>query len=509
MNVIGGPLTIHSPRTGSGESSLDGASPGYATPILMRSSRRPFDPALALLLALLAIHAVIVLTHFRHPLITDEVYYVAKGQYLSEHHRFAPADPVALAVERGEAWGNSDWRPPGYAIFLATVSGGDFHDPAGALRLRVTIAQLLMVAVSLLALYRVAIAAGAPRYAAAILLGVPPWTFFAVNEIGPDPENVFFVTCALLLLWRWIVAERHGMWWLISATAVATAALFFRPEMIVMPPFLVAAAMLLRTHVARVSIRQLAAAALIYCALVGLEVAYRTWFTGHAGVFGGLHIYNRGAFDWADTWPGTEKETYDFVYAIGEGKTAHVPERAFDSAAERDEVLRIAAAIAARGRYTAADDEAFERLARQKKRDHPLRVVLLRGWHTIHLWVNVENNPPLLEALSPVPRAVRRPFYGGLLLLRIAALAFACVALVRGVRELRQGRFDDFTLLVLLLLFYVVARSVLTGLVLNWNVHRLVLSAWPPLLCCAAIALRKKRRIESQSIASPVVSFTT
>jgi hypothetical protein len=464
---------------------------GYATPILMRSPRRPFDPALALLIGLLAVHAAVVLTHFRHPLITDEDYFVAKGRYLAAHHRFAPADPQSLAVERGEAWGNSDWRPPGYAIFLVAISGGDFDDPAGALRLRVTIAQFLMVAASLLALYLVAVAAGAPRYAAAILFGVPPWTFFAVNEIGPDPENVFFVACALLLLWRWIVAKRHGMLWITSATAVATVALFFRPEMIVFPPLLVGAAMLLRTRVARVSVRQLAAAALVYCALVGLEVAYRTWFTGRIGVFGGQHIYNRGAFDWADTWLGTEKETYDFVYAIGEGKPANLPERAFDSAAERDEVLRIAARIAARGRYTAADDDAFAQLARQKKREHPLRVVLLRGWHTIHLWLNVENNAPLLDALSPVPRAVRRPFYGALLLLRIAALALACVALVRAVRELRQGRFDDFTLLVLLLLFYVAARSALTGLVLNWNVHRFVLSAWPPLLCSAAIALRK------------------
>jgi hypothetical protein len=474
----------------------------------MRSSRRPFDPALALLLALLAIHAIIVLTHFRHPLITDEVYFVAKGQYLSEHHRFAPADPVALAAERGEAWGNSDWRPPGYAIFLAAVSGGDYHDPAGALRLRVTIAQLLMVAVSLLALYQVAIAAGAPRYASAILLGVPPWTFFAVNEIGPDPETVILITAGLLLLWRWVVNDRLETLWLTSATAVLTIALFFRPEMIVMPPLLVGAALLLRTRVARVSIRQLAAAALVYCALVGLEVAYRTWFTGRIGVFGGQHIYNRGAFDWADMWLGTEKETYDFVYAIGEGKTASVPERAFDSAAERDEVLRLVAQIAARGAYTAADDAVFERLARQKRRDHPLRMVLLRGWHTIHQWVNVENNSSLLEALSSVPRVLRRPFYGLLLLLRIVALVLGCLALVRSLRQLRAGRFDDYTLLVLLLLFYVVARSIFTGLVLGWNVHRYVLSAWPPLLCCAAIALRKEPD-RDHSAAGPVVSFTT
>jgi hypothetical protein len=465
--------------------------------------RQPFDAAFALLVGLLAVHAAVVLTHFRHPLITDEVYYVAKGQYLAANHRFAPADPRALAVERGEAWGNSDWRPPGYAIFIAAISAGDFSDPAGALRLRVTIAQLLMVAVSLLALYRVAVAAGSPRYAAAILLGAPPWTFFAVNEIGPDPETLFLVTCALLLLWRWIVAKRYGALWLTSATAVFTIALFFRPEMIVMPPLLVTVAIVLRKRAASVSMRQIAAAVLVYCALVGVEVAYRTWFTGRAGVFGGLHIYNKGAFDWANGWFGTEKETYDFVYSLGEGRTAQVPERAFDSGTERKKVLALVAGIAARGRYTATDDAAFERLAEQKRRAHPFRGSLLRGWHTIHLWLNVENNSPLLDAMTVVPRALRRPFYGGLLLLRIAALALACVALVREARELRLGQFDGYTLLVLLLLSYVAARSLLTGVVLNWNVHRYVLSAWPPLLCCAAIAMRKKEADVSGPVRRP------
>jgi hypothetical protein len=452
---------------------------------------RRFDAWLALLLGILAVHAGMALTYFQHPLITDEVYYVAKGRYLAAHHRFEPANPHALAVERGAEWGNSDWRPPGYAIFLAAISGGDFRDPAGALRLRVTIVQLLLVAAALVALYRVAVAAGAPRYAAAILLGVPPWTMFAVNEIGPDPQNLFLVTLALLLLWRWVIARRHETLWLIPATAVATLTLFFRPEMIVMPPLLAGVAMLLRARVAGVPVRQLAAAALVFCALVGVEVAYRTSFTGHAGVFGGLHIYNRGAFDWANTWFGTEKEGYDFVYALGEGKAASVPNRAFDSAAERDEVAAIASRIAARGAYTADDDAAFEKIALRKRAEHPFRMIFLRGWHTVHLWVNVETSSALLDTLANVPRPVRRPIYGGLLLLRLAALALACVAGARCLRELRSGRFDEYTLLVALLLFYVAARSILTGFVLNWNVHRYVLSAWPPLLCCAATALRK------------------
>jgi hypothetical protein len=460
----------------------------------MSTSRRSLNSATALLTLLLALHATIVLTHFRHPLITDEIYYTAKGKYFAEHHRFAPADPHSLAVQRGTEWGNSDWRPPGYAIVLAAVSGGDFSDPAGSLRLRVTIAQVLMVMASLFAMYFCAVAAGSPPLAAAVLLGAPPWTFFAVNEIGPDPENLFLVTLALLLLWRWSVSVRGAVGWLLAGTAVASLALFFRPEMIVFPPLLVGAAALLRFRaVKRVALGHLVAAAIVFGGVASLQVAYRTWFTGHLGVFGGLHIYNRGAFDWANTWFGTEKETYDFVYSLGDGRAATVPPRAFDSPKEQAAVAAIVEAIRARGAYTAADDAGFERLAQEKERAHPLRVALLRLWHTVHLWLNVENNSPLLDALAGVPRGVRRPIYGAFLLLRLAALALGVVALVRSVRELRSGRFDPYTLLALLLLFYVVVRSLLTGMVLNWNVHRYVLSAWPPLLCCAAMALRRER----------------
>ena len=338
------------------------------------------DPALWLLVAILAVHGAVILTHYRHPLITDEFYYVAKARYLAEHHRFAPIDPHALAAERGTEWGNSDWRPPGYPLLLAAISGGDFSDPAGALRFRVTAAQFAMVAAALLALYRAAVQAGVDgraRYAAALLLAVPPWTFGAVNEIGPDPENLALVTFGLLALGRNRIA---------LGALLLSLTFFFRPEMIVLPPIMVGVALLFgagegrflqdgaphpplrgtfspqagrRTIAAAVkgpsprlrgeggalapgegrclpsgaphpplrgtfSPRAgrrtigLVVAAAIYLLLVGAQVAYRTSLTGSVGVFGGLHIYNRGAFDWANSWLGTEKETYDFVYLLGD-----------------------------------------------------------------------------------------------------------------------------------------------------------------------------------------------
>src|ERR1051325_9881256 len=96
------------------------------------------DPALWLLVAILAAHGAIILTHYRHPLISDEFYYVAKARYIVERHRFTPIDPQARAPERRQERGTSDWRPAGSALLLPALSLGDFSDPAGALRFRVT-----------------------------------------------------------------------------------------------------------------------------------------------------------------------------------------------------------------------------------------------------------------------------------------------------------------------------------------------------------------------------------
>jgi 4-amino-4-deoxy-L-arabinose transferase-like glycosyltransferase len=450
----------------------------------MSTPHRAGDPALVLLVALLGAQFALLLTHWRHPLITDELYYVSRARYIAEHRRFAPIVPHSVAVDRGETTGNNEWRPPGYALFVAFVSLGDFSDPAGALRLRVTVVQFAMVAALIIALYRLALRLGVQgraRYAAAILLAAPPWVFAFLNEIGPDPESVALIGFALIALAAYVI--EGGLRPLLVGTFLSTIALFFRPEMIVMPPLFVAVAMLLRR---RLSWRDAFAAGATFCAIVSLQAAYHTWFTGTPGIIGAQRIVNRGAFDWANTWLGTEKETYEFVYAVTERQLATVPDRAFDSAAERDEVRRIVERVHARNDYAPADDAEFEKLAREKQRQHPIRVTLLRGWHGVHQWLNLETNFQLLNAMTSIPRPIRLPIHGALLLLRIAALALACVATARALRH-RSPAGD----VVLLFMSYVVARTLLTGVVLNWNVHRYVVSAWPPLLWCAALALRE------------------
>lgn len=454
----------------------------------MVSDRGP----LLLLLALLGVHFVTVLSHYQHPLVTDEYYYVAKARHIAETGSFSPADPSAVAVEAGSAYGTSDWRPPGYPLFLAAISQGDFGDPATGLRLRATIVQFIGVAGTLIALFVIAIESGIRglrRYAAAALTGTPPWTFAFVNDLGPDALTVPMVAASLLLLWKYVTAPQPLAWPLVAAAFIAGCALFFRPEMIVTAPFLVAVAFALGPGRWRGRLGHLVAAAALWGAMVGLQAAYHTWHTGIPGVFGGLHIVNAGAFAWVKTWPGTEKEAYDFVYAITEARPASLPARAFDDAHEQAEVLTVVARIQARGHYLQEDDAFFASMAEKRRRARPLRAHLLRGWHSVNMWFNIENNSPLLTALSRVRRAVRRPFYGALVLLRLLIIALAAAAVVRCVHAFARGNATAYDLLLVLLTSYAVFRTLFVGVALNWNVHRYILSAWPPVLWVACYAL--------------------
>jgi len=454
----------------------------------MKSERR-LDFALLLLLALLAAQLALTVAYYHHPLVTDEFYWTKNARYLVEHGRFPPIHPAALAAGKGQAWGTADYRPQGFTVFAALCSLGDFAQPATTFRLRVTVAQFVLLAAILVWLYRIAVRAAVSRWTAALLLGVTPWTFEFVNDIGADSLNAIVVSLALLLLWRWIAEPGRGAAAMFWASLAASVPLLIRPEMIVLAPCIIGLAVLLRWPP---SARELVAALSAFVIVTAAQVAYRTRLTGEPGIYGKLHIVNMGAFQWANTWPGTEKEGYDFVYLLTEGKAVPLPARAFGDDNERARVERIVHRVAASGRYTQQDDAEFEQLAQERRRGHPFLVASLRLWHAAHLWLNNENPNPILVALAPVPRTVRRPIYGSLLLLRLVLYALACLATVRAFRRWRAGKADAFDRLTLLMASFILARTVLIGPILNWKVHRYVLAAWPAMLWCACAALRPR-----------------
>lgn len=233
-----------------------------------------------------------------------------------------------------------------------------------------------------------------------------------------------------------------------------------------------------------------------FAIVVSLQVAYRTAFTGEPGLFGPLRLTNSGAFAWTRTWLGTEKEAYDFVYAVTEGRRADLPSRAFGDAREREDVARAVRMAHERG-YSPEVDAIFAALAEKRRREKPLLVAAVRALNVVQLWIHLETNPPILEALTPVPRIIRRPILGLLLLLKIAAVILGCIGAGQALRRWHRGEADALDALTILMFAYVIARTLLTGVVLDWRVHRYVASAWIPMLWCASIPCRGIGRLRS------------
>jgi hypothetical protein len=442
-------------------------------------SRLPFW----FLLAVLALHFLLVLRHHARPVITDEHYFIGKARYFAEHHAFPPASARELDIVAGRVWGTSDWRPQGYAVFLTLL--GALDDPA-ALRLRVTVVQFTLIAALLVAFYLVAArdADNRQRWFAALLLALSPWPFEFANDIGPDTVNAFLTGTALLLAWSWATSRSRGAWWLFAAVLTASSTLLFRPEMVAMAPVIAGAALLVRRCYVHFAWRDLAIAAASFLLVVSIQVAYRTQFTGQPGLFGALRISNRGAFAWTRTWIGTEKEAYDYVYAVTEGRPATVPARAFSDPSERATVEH-AVQLAREHGYNQAVDTTFADLAAKRRHQHPLLVAGVRAMNLVQLWIHLETNAPILQALTPVPRPLRRPLLGILLLLKIAAVVLAPLATARALRRWHRGQVSALDALTLLCATYILARTLFVGIVLDWRVHRYVVSAWPPLLWCA------------------------
>lgn len=436
--------------------------------------------ARVILVVLLALQAALLAFVPSHPLGGDEPYYVEKARYFAEHGTFPRATPGHLAAVRGEG-GNTDWRPPGYPLFVAAVSLGGFE--TNALRARVTAVQFLLIAIAVwlafVSLERRALSASEgglrarhSQEIAAVVLGIAPWPYAHASLISPESLNAALVLFGLLLL------ERRKI---VGGSLLLSCTFLLRPEMLAVVPFPIAAAILPRWR-----FRDAGRAAACFLLLLGAQYAYRAHFTGQLSLspFGPLRIYNEGAFAWANSWIGTEHEAYDFVYGLGEGDTTGaLPARAFADDEERRAVEALRARVRREG-LTREIDQQFGELARRRKEEHPFAAVVApRLWHTAHLWLNTETSEQLLHALSYIPRAVRLPLLGALLLLKLALLA----AFFLGVRNRP------------VLATFVIARTLLIGLVLNWMVNRYMVAAWLPLIVCALTLLLPTERATGDS----------
>jgi hypothetical protein len=435
-----------------------------------------------LLLAFLLICQAALLVRPNQPFNGDEPYYVEKARFFFEHGRFEHVSAEAMAVERGERWGTSDWRPQGYPLFLAALSLGDFRD--SSLRPRVTAAQFALIAAAIWLLFEIM----RPRLrrahlmTVAAILGAIPWPYEFVATLSPDSLTASVTFFSIVILWRSL--EKENILLLFVGAFLLSTTLFLRPEMIVVAPVSLAAAVLIRRLDRRTFLKRTFACAGAFAIAVAMQVAYRINVTGQPGLFGGLHIRDSGAFAWTNTWLGSENEAYNFVYGLSTGNVPELPERAFSDAEERQAVERVIQVDRSRREYEPDIDAVFQRLAEKRRREHPfLAIVGTRIWHSVHLWLNLETSSQLLDALAHVPRSIRRPILGGLLLLKLALLSLFVVGVMRAPKSGAPA-------LIMLCAVIVIGRTLVLGTALNWTAHRYMLPAWLPLIACAMAGLQ-------------------
>ena len=439
--------------------------------LLMRRTAVPWW----VLIVLLAVQAAITVPSATRLFWGDEPYYVQKAQAIVEQGRLPKATAHDLAVENGE-WGNSDWRPPGYALIVAAISGGDFTERS--LRPRVTALQFAMIAAAvLLAFTLLRDQSFRVRLIAAIVIGIVPWPYAFVTTVGPDSLNASLAFLALFLLRR-----RET---LVSGALLLSLTFLLRPEMIAVVPVPIGVALLVH----RAKARQWALGIAAFLLLVAVQYGYRTYFIGRfsPSLFGGLNIYNAGLFRWVNSWIGTEDEAYDFVYGMGshDNSRAELPARAFANEREQRIVAELRAETRAHG-FSPEIDRRFGALADQRIRERPIVAgVVPRLWHAVHLWLNTETSDQLLRVWIPVPRPLRRVLLGLLLLLKAALVAAFPVALFATRRRWRTEP------VIAILAAHVIARTVLIGIVLNWMVYRYMVTAWLPLLVVVFLAPRR------------------
>jgi hypothetical protein len=394
----------------------------------------------------------------------DEPYYIARARFLREHGSFPRAGAAMLAVERGEVWGTSDYRPPGYPALLALI---------GPVRERVVWLQFSLLAAAAILIFVLATRSGARPLAAALILGLAPWPFEYATSILADSFNAIFAFAGLLLLTR----ERGRT--VFAGAALLSATLLFRADMIVLPPIVFAAVWVLRR-------RFLVPMAAGFLIVLGMQYAYRVHVTGSPmpSLYAPFRLTYGNALKWGGTWVGTERERTDFAWTLGRGQVpSPPPSRAWSDETERRAIHGVIDSVRRTGAYTERDDAVFARLREKRIREHFFGAAILpRGWTAVHLWANTETSPQLRHALGFVPGGVRRPLLAAFLLLK-------CAIVVLAIRALLRHR----TPLVVLCAVFVVARTLEIGL-LNAGEHRYALAAWLPLLTCAAFGLRPRPR---------------
>jgi hypothetical protein len=463
---------------------------------------RPRLLGFALLVMLFALQAMLMNDTLRKAgsvLHGDESYYAGKALALQSLHQFPRVPPPEFGNPfPSKFWGNTDWRPPGYAILLAAVTYPDVR--MATTRERIAWIQFCGVATVLTILFFLAVNPSDRTgwaLSAALVLGASPWPFAFTTLIGPESTVLVFATAGAVLLGVFTAgAGKRTL--LVLGIGCLSLSFLFRPEGIVLVLYMAFLALAVRcTHEqsGRANFwKNAGAAALPFLLVLSLQVCYRMTVAERVEVFGPVRFVNEGAFAWIHTWLNTEEGGYDrFAYRLVDGKPAlsELPARAFRDDWEKAQIGKALGALDRGYPYDETIDKIFAQVARKRRHEAWFGSgVIPQASRMLQLWVNRATNTQWLSFLATTPRAFSRTVVGALLAAKLLLLAAAALGILNVATVALSRKPDRTETFTLMFGGYVVGRTVVIGVGLGWMVARYMVPAWPALLWCSLIGFR-------------------
>jgi hypothetical protein len=449
-----------------------------------------FRARLLLILLLGGQLAILLAAPWPRGLVGDETSFFNKAATFASSGAFPRARANEIDIMKGRVRGNTDYRPVGYPVLLAGLSGLRVtlpwtHRVAAIFQFAAMCGVLLLIHTVIwsLANNRMVV------WLMTVLLGVQPWTFEYARSLLPDSFTASITTVALVLLIRYVRTQSLSS--LVWGTAILSVTLLMRAEMVALAPLTIAAVVLVSKPPFRRLVAHGVVAFLVFASVLTIQVAYRWWFIGQPGLYGPLRGIDEGAYAWAYTWVNTER-TLDFIWTMKEGRVSieDVPSRAFDSASERERVAKAFAIMRREGTLVPEADEILRTVAAERVARSPIRNWLIpRMVRSSLLWFNLETNSQLLGILAYVPRPIRRPLLGMLLALRVSTLLLGIAGMAIVLRDILRKGVQGARSAALPFVLFVILRTAYVGGVHGSMEHRYMLNAWPAMIVCATLGL--------------------
>jgi hypothetical protein len=426
----------------------------------------------------------------------DSGYYVAKALYLHEQGKFQQilkkkSDPAALEY--------SDFRPPGYPLFIAALLplGTTIDVITRSVRL-VQFAMDAGVSIMLLLIAWKFSPLGIYRWLATLVVGVQPWTSSYIVAVYPDTLTMFLLVAGVAALAVFVNAKSV----IRAGVAIMTASLLLgltftvRPEMILFAGLVKAVAFGLR--LTRWGWKDTFAngllAAIPMLLVFGINVGYRWQAAGEVRLFGKFQHATPGLMLWTKTWIGPQTLKERVVWgplSIGPEGFVRLPDGAFSDNAERLRLTEIVRDVAERGYMLPEEDQVFAAVADHRIEHSPWKYyVWNRVRATAEFWVNWDNAPHYLNGFSQLPRFVSKALTASFMALKLTVLFLCLVGVLRVLNQsLATTRDSWFFCFLLFGIVIVVSRTFYFGAVAVWIEYRYALIAWPFVLALAFYGL--------------------